>query len=394
MPLPEPAQQLTVPLDRKRHIDALDGVRGFAVLIVFFFHYGGGTHSSFTPMRIFGLINKGGWSGVVLFFVLSGFLITGILWDGYSDPSWWRKFFIRRSLRIFPLYFLTLILLILAAVPGGTVGEVLKWIWIPVLFLENMPVLDNISGNLASPLPIFHLWSIAVEEQFYLLWPWLLHWCWSRIGAKDNRSVAKNACLMIFGGSVVFRILIWGLYPKPNEFSHFLLSQAGALAAGAWLALACRGPEWARISRLAPRVAAAGLAGFVTIAILSHGFEAESNLMMVVGLPAITIFFAGILAAALQHGLCARFFSIGWLRSLGNISYGVYVFHVLLLVPIEWIARHLVGNRGPMALNILQFVVAAALSLGCAILSFQLFESRILSLKKYFMSQPVANPNL
>ncbi len=140
---------------RTKHLPALDGIRGLAVLTVFVFHYGGGTHSSFTPMRLFGFVNKGGWSGVVLFFVLSGFLITGILWDCYSDDHWWRKFFVRRSLRIFPLYFLTLLLVVMASLPAGTAHQVLSGIWIPALFFENMPVLDRISETPASPLPIF-----------------------------------------------------------------------------------------------------------------------------------------------------------------------------------------------------------------------------------------------
>lgn len=128
-------------------------------------------------MQLFGLANKGGWSGVTLFFVLSGFLITGILWDSYSDEHWWRKFFARRTLRIFPLYFLTLLLVLLASIAGGTAGSVLSGLWIPALFLENMPYLSRVSETLPSPLPIFHLWSIAVEEQFYLVWPFVLYWC-------------------------------------------------------------------------------------------------------------------------------------------------------------------------------------------------------------------------
>src|SRR5271154_6678295 len=75
----------------RRHIPALDGVRGCAAAAVFAFHYGGGAQSSFLPLRVIGNIHHFGWAGVSLFFVLSGFLISGILWDGYQKPSWWRR---------------------------------------------------------------------------------------------------------------------------------------------------------------------------------------------------------------------------------------------------------------------------------------------------------------
>ncbi len=195
-------------------------------------------------------------------------------------------------------------------------------------------------------------------------------------------------CLWVFVASLVFRILIWKLYPHPYDFAHFLLTQAGGLAAGAWLAMAYRGPEWSRVLSLAPWAIALGLIGFSAVGIVTNSFEANTTLMLTVGLPAVTILFAGLLAMALQPGLFERFFSIAWLRWLGNISYGVYVFHVLLLPVIGWVAKSLAAGRSQMVFNLIQFVVAAVLSLACATLSFRLFESRFLSLKRYFIPQP------
>jgi peptidoglycan/LPS O-acetylase OafA/YrhL len=98
----------------------LDGLRGLAVLVVFFYHFGGGTKSSFGPLRILASINLAGWSGVTLFFILSGFLITGILWDSRGADHWWRNFYARRTLRIFPLYYAALSLVLAAAALAGT----------------------------------------------------------------------------------------------------------------------------------------------------------------------------------------------------------------------------------------------------------------------------------
>ncbi len=126
---------------KQSHIPALDGLRGLAVLMVFVYHYGGGMQSSVRAMRVFGMINKGGWCGVTLFFLLSGFLITGILWDSKGEPHWWRNFYARRTLRIFPLYYGTLVLVMVAAAVVGAFYQAASKIWIPALFLQNFPYL-------------------------------------------------------------------------------------------------------------------------------------------------------------------------------------------------------------------------------------------------------------
>ena len=89
----------------RRHYVELDGIRGIAVIAVFLFHYGRGSHSSNLLLRGSAKVVQFGWVGVSLFFVLSGFLITGILWDSRENRGWWRTFYARRSLRIFPLYY-------------------------------------------------------------------------------------------------------------------------------------------------------------------------------------------------------------------------------------------------------------------------------------------------
>ena len=369
---------------RPRHIAALDGVRGLAVLIVFSFHYAGGTHSSFTPMRLFGLLNKGGWSGVVLFFVLSGFLITGILWDSFGDPHWWRKFFARRSLRIFPLYYLALLLVLFAAAVSHTGVAALHSLWVPALFLEDFPHFGVVTDNIPSPLLIFHLWSIAVEEQFYLLWPWLL-FLFARRRSPQSRRHAMLLCAGLFLVSLLFRVFIWSTRADANFYNHHIVTQAGALVAGAWLALAYRGPEWPRVLRAAPVVAACGLLGFLFVGLSSHDFGAGTRLMMIVGLPSISLFFFGLIALALRQGLIARLFSTGWLRWLGSISYGVYVFHMLFLNGYAGAEEYLVGHKGLMLRNTVLLLFAASGTLAAALLSWNLFEKRILGLKRYFI---------
>ncbi len=320
----------------------------------------------------------------MLFFVLSGFLITGILWDSFEDPHWWRKFFARRSLRIFPLYYLALLLVLLGAIFTHHGAAASRSIWVPGLFLQDFPRFVPVADNLPSPLSIFHLWSIAVEEQFYLFWPWLL-FLLARRRTPAARAHAKNLCLLLFGVSLAFRIVVWTTQPQADFYVHHIITQAGALVLGAWLALAYRGPEWPSVLRVAPALALAGLAGFIFAGLYAHNFGTESALMMTCGLPAVSLFYFGLVALALRQGWVARLFSVGWLRWLGNISYGVYVFHMLFLGPFAALEQQLVGHKSLMIRKAVLLVFAVCGTLLTALLSSKFSESPILRLKKYFV---------
>ncbi|MEI9981348.1 MAG: acyltransferase [Edaphobacter sp.] len=363
---------------RKRsHIPALDGLRGLAVLMVFVYHYGGGMQSSIRAMRIFGAINKGGWTGVTLFFLLSGFLITGILWDSLGEPHWWRNFYARRTLRIFPLYFGTLLLVMAAAALVGAFRQAASQIWIPALFLQNMPYLIDQVDHIGSPLSLFHFWSLAVEEQFYLVWPFLL------LLQKSQRS-ARRLCVTVFALSFVFRVLIVKFNPHWQEYVEFLLSRGGELAVGCWLAICYRGPAWSRLERLAPYAAVAGLAGFTVSGIVGGTFELFSPLMVIAGLPSATVLFAALLVLSLRPGLVQQVASWGWLRWTGGISYGIYVFHMLFVAQFSWIARHIFGEQNHTRFVMGEFIVAATGSVLAAWLSFHFFETPFLRLKRRF----------
>ena len=337
-------------------------------------------------MRIFGFLNKGGWTGVTLFFVLSGFLITGILWDSFDQPHWWRKFYIRRMLRIFPLYYASIALVILAAVLKGTLRPALHLIWIPALFLQNMPPLTALVDRIPSPLALFHFWSLAVEEQFYLLWPFLLFLQKSGNPEKFRRR-AQILCLGIFVFACVFRLLIWTLAPGPDRFAEFLITRSGELAAGGWLALAYRGPNRSRIESIAPFAALFGVAGFLTSGIYSGSLEMSGPRQMIVGLPCITIAAAALLVLAMRPGVIQRCAEIAWLRWLGGISYGVYVFHMLFLSVFVSIEQRIFGQRSQVVTNAALFCIAAIGSVSIAWISFRFFETPFLKLKDRFSAR-------
>lgn len=364
-------------MSKSKHIPALDGVRGIAVLMVVLVHYGGGASFSNIFIRAIGLTLKIGWSGVTLFFLLSGFLITGILWDGREAPHWWRNFYIRRSLRIFPLYYAALLLVIAGAVYQGTFRLCLTRIWVFFLYLQNFPSLRHIAGAVASPLPMGHFWSLAVEEQFYLIWPFL-------ITRMKSLRQAESLCLALFVLSAIFRIVIWTWHPDPFSYNQSLPTHAGELALGGYLAMRYRGNGWKTIESWTPLAMVLSLSGFLAVCFITHDFTGISTLAMYIGLPCITIFLAGVLVLALGDGVVHRAASAGWLRWLGGISYGVYIFHVLLLpfyhhIP-SLIAPH-ASRNGALLIDSVSGIIFTTL---IAWLSFRFFESPFLRLKNRF----------
>ena len=169
------------PINFRTRFPALDGLRGLAVTMVFLEHYGGGAHGG-AALKAFNQIRSHMDAGVDIFFVLSGFLITGILFDTKHDSRFFARFFARRSLRIFPVVYLLFILLALLT-------PVLHYRWKAeqawfLIYLGNFfgnadPALYALKSSTwnASEVTFSHLWSLCVEEQFYLVWPlviWLV----------------------------------------------------------------------------------------------------------------------------------------------------------------------------------------------------------------------------
>ncbi|HEV2844590.1 MAG TPA: acyltransferase, partial [Thermoanaerobaculia bacterium] len=208
-------------------LPALDGLRGLAILLVLLLHFTvyGGPPATEGIDKLFYRAAQAGWIGVDLFFVLSGFLITGILYDAKGGENYFRSFYARRVLRIFPLYYgaLAVFLLLVPALRPGSF-----WHW---TYLSNVQIAREgwpDSGALG------HFWSLAVEEQFYLFWP-------VAVLLLARRSLMA-ACWVCLAGSLLLRV---GLHLADQETAAFVLTPArlDSLAAGALLALAARGPE-------------------------------------------------------------------------------------------------------------------------------------------------------
>jgi peptidoglycan/LPS O-acetylase OafA/YrhL len=377
-----PRRAMSADVNKGRHIPALDGVRGLAVLIVVLYHTAGGAQSSNPVLRATGNILKAGWSGVTLFFLLSGFLITGILWDSKGASHWWRNFYVRRVLRIAPLYYGSLLLVLFVAWISHRFRTGSAGVWIFALYLQNIPWIRDAGLN-SRLLGLGHFWSLAVEEQFYLAWPLLLN-------RLKTTAQVKYLCLGTFLASTAFRYCIWTFSSRPIDYNGFILSRAGELALGGYLALCFRDGSWNILERFAPIVAAVSLAGFAALGFADRTVELTTRSEATTGLDLITLFYAAFMVLAIKGGLTHRAMDAGWLRWVGGISYGIYVFHVLLAPFYGWVGTELAPHAGRIEGIAVRGVITWICSTLIAWASFRFFERPILSLRKYFQSIPQA----
>jgi peptidoglycan/LPS O-acetylase OafA/YrhL len=376
------------PIAASRHMPALDGLRGVAILLVMAFHFvsTGATlahgDASIVDRVVYG-VSGAGWIGVDLFFVLSGFLITGILLDAKGSEGFLGNFYARRVLRIFPLYYAYLVaLLIVVPLAAGArfdapfLDQVWYWFYLPNVRAAVTPgVHENLFHNAAG-----HLWSLAIEEQFYLIWPFCVLFL-----ARHRLSILCG--VMIFG-ALATRIAL-----QAAGVSAYALmpARSDALAMGALVAVAVRSPvggRWARSFAL-PAVGAATIA-LVTIAISAGGLRIGDAWTQTAGLSSLAVLFgaAVLVAARANDEALQRILSGRLLRSFGRYSYGIYILHQPLIVLAAWS----MGAAGglPMAFGlqapavIALALLAAAASYGAAWLSWHLFESRFLRLKARF----------
>jgi peptidoglycan/LPS O-acetylase OafA/YrhL len=354
-------------------IAELDGLRGIAILLVLVFHYAPATG----PLRYLGKVFGVGWTGVDLFFVLSGFLITGILLDSVGRPHYYRNFIVRRSLRIFPLYYACLVLYcVLTFLPGTIsvkdflgVGDA----WWYVGYLGNIQVfLKNAWPGAAILTP---LWSLQVEEQFYLTFPWI-------VWATRRTTLARILLASVVGALVIRIALVWAM-PKNLMGTYALMPcRMDALAMGGLVAIAVRErPEWLK-GRWIGWVTGLSAAAFLLICGLVNS-SPWSAPMRTLGYTAIDLAFTGVLVMLIGWrqrsllGLCR----VRFLMWVGTISYGLYLLHVPALnISHRWVAPLL----GIPPSSSSEFFVMMALAMGMAWISWTLFESPILRMKEFF----------
>jgi peptidoglycan/LPS O-acetylase OafA/YrhL len=365
------------------HIAALDGLRGIAILLVLALHaddHAGGVLPGAAA----------GWVGVDLFFALSGFLITGILIDARGGPHYYRNFYARRSLRILPAFGLFLLLrwalpslpLSLAGPLGGPELAALLGFNLNHLYVADIWALFR-------PLPVRHdlmigqAWSLAIEEHFYLFWPFVV--------ASVGRSGLLRACGVLLAGSLLFRCVL-ALSGADWSWSYFATpARLDGLAAGA--AVATLGVP--RAIGLARRVLPLSLLALAVAATWQGDFSPGGPAARTVGYSLLALAFASVVAFAADPDSRSPIAAVGrlaLLRWLGKYSYAAYLYHqpiLLAAVRLVFGSPRLVGLREaadnrPEILLGLACLAGTIATFGAAWLSWHLWESRWLALKRYF----------
>jgi peptidoglycan/LPS O-acetylase OafA/YrhL len=373
------------------YIRSLDGVRAIAILLVMSFHAN---------------ILEFGWIGVQLFFVLSGFLITGILWhekDKTGSLSYkFRKFWVRRTLRIFPVYYTYLLAIAVIYLAVGFPSYFPRFFPYAISYTANFPVqLFHRTGN-----PLFnHLWSLSIEEQFYLLFPVIILF--------SSKRIVKALLIAIIILSPLVRFVMQSYYLHKG-FAENVAADAVNFNTICQLDAFCTG-------------------GLIQVLGLDKRIRKPS---MVLGLCALLAFGAGLMAwwmssspypywrdlgyyhyftafyqpvwqytclnlvfAALllvlvsnwelqRYPLFRRFLENKWMVNIGKVSYGMYLFHWLIWVYV------FVGFFHPQTLLIksLLFIPYAGLVYGFSELSYRVYESRFIRLKDRFFPATPATP--
>ncbi|USU10648.1 acyltransferase (plasmid) [Sphingomonadaceae bacterium OTU29MARTA1] len=320
----------------RSYIPELDGVRAIAVLAVMIFHLG-----------IFPI----GWMGVPLFFVLSGYLITSILIDARSSPlkQYLSSFFWRRTVRIFPLYYAYLVVnLLLSLIAGLSLSGYAYF----VFYLGNYRI-----GQLAPNVPggvIGHLWSVAVEEQFYIVWPWLIYF---------TKRPVYLAVAAIFAAPI-FRESLYNYTGNPYMTIVALPSCIDMLGAGALVAMV-------KDRRIFLGMSLIGLSiiGYCLIKVPFTDFSDTEKWV-----PQAHIIFTGLgllAAPAISCASYAKILSNFVLRFIGKISYGLYMWHLIIFAIVH--RMHL-----PFLYEV---VISFAASFFVAVVSWTYFEKFFLSFK-------------
>ena len=363
------------PQENAGRIPELDGLRGLAILLVVSLHNvagaSGGEFGSF--LYRFKQVFRLGWSGVDLFFVLSGFLIGGILLRARDSQNYYSVFYLRRVHRIFPIYYLWIVLyfpihivgqnLIPNTIPGTEAG--IRSISIYLLFLQNF---------ISRPLDfdwrwLAVTWSLGVEEQFYLIAPVLI------------RALSRVSLIYMLGITVVLapvlRELVYRFSPHSFYWTTLMPCRADTLAIGILAAIAWNDKSVrAFLSAKSKIIYRVLIFLFCGLPILLKYFPGpESQVTGVLGYSWLALFYVTLLFTVLvdSNGKLARIMRWRWLMKLGGISYCVYLIHI----PINEILHASLLRSAPSIASLSGIgvtLLAVVLTLGIAVLSWKYFE--------------------
>jgi len=356
----------------------LDGLRGIAILLVWTGHYfavpgEGAVH------YLDGYWFRLGWTGVDLFFVLSGFLIGGILLQVRSSPRYFRTFYARRFFRIIPLYYAWIALYVLFATFGrqflaAHVGSVEG---VDFSILSQFLFLQNFRSSLGAVVSFWWLnvtWSLAVEEQFYLVSPLVVRYL--------SRGALTVFLIAVTVAAPLARLFVRSYFDSGPEWAYRLMPcRADSLAIGMLAAVAWNSPKFR--AWLASHGAYLYGAFAVLFAGVAYLWRWHSDplllLTQTVGYTWLALFFAVAMLLALSRprSLVAVVSRFGWLRDVGGVSYCIYIIHTAVFLFCQKLLLHaLPAVTGEKAAAV--SILAALITYGIAKMSWKFFEEPLI----------------
>jgi peptidoglycan/LPS O-acetylase OafA/YrhL len=371
----------------KNQIRELDGLRGLAVTLVMAFHlFPRAAYFTDHPFLLkISSFTSVGWVGVDIFFTLSGFLITSILLRAKEGEHYFRNFYARRALRIFPLYYVTIALFLTLAVLAQPEFAAELGIAVPVMvfYQQNW---TSIFGGFHMPQFLAVTWSLAIEEQFYFIWPFVVY--------KLNKEKLLQFGVGYIIVSFIFRLLVTLFWPDIEQVNVFFYFASFArfeevLVGGLLAILLTYDNQQEKIRRVSPALTAISLVSFSVLCLLSlpvlpHPVYSGAPLT-IGGYTSSALFAAGLIGIFLTYppqNILRKIFGHPILTFLGKYSYSMYLFHV----PVGFVMRDILWDLGMRGWKpfVLYLVASYGLTILIALITWNLLEKHILNLKKYF----------
>lgn len=336
------------------NIRHLDGIRGLAILLILARHFSDGSSWE----RFFYL----GWIGVDLFFVLSGFLITGILLDTKNERGYYRVFIIRRVLRIFPLYYGVLIVCLLLS---GHLS-ILDWFREHQVYFWTYTQNYLIADKGFFTLPLGHFWSLAIEEQFYLVWPLVVWLC-------NNKKLLIVIALLIIG-AILTRYFtnnpIFAAIATPARMDELLI--------GSGIAVLMKSSK-PGLQKLSPWLFLFCSAVFTVFMVVEKAWMNRGFSMNYFGYTIVGLFFGSLLAYSFFNKWLRSALSLHVLVLFGKYSYGIYVFHAIIINVVRYYYPEYLQDHRLISVS-LMFLLTLMLSYT----SYHLIEKHFLKMKPSF----------
>ena len=367
-------------------VQELDSLRGISIILVVAFHLfkRADYFTENETLHFITRLTSIGWVGVDIFFVLSGFLITSILLKTKDEKNYFKNFYTRRALRIFPLYFvfIAIILLLIPILDPDFTTEIPRTLPILLIYQQNWLMLFS-----KTPLTTYLAvtWSLAIEEQFYLVWPAIVYFTRKETLIKISVGIIVLSILARILGFLLWDDIDWvSTFFYYNTFTRF-----EQLVFGGLLAVSFTYPYWKeRLRSISAPVFVIAFAAFLVLCISAfpHMVPLDQNISLILGgYTLVAVFSTALIALLLTHPerfVIRRLFQSKLLAFFGKYSYSIYLLHVpIILILLDPLWRTQIrGWKMYFAYIVLTYAVTVLGSL----LTWHLLEKHMLNLKKYF----------